>query len=155
MLQIVLQSFLIFLWMSLFSLLLLSCDGLVVFRWHFSCYVNIYPVPSQSRRPHKPHKPSLLTPYHFLVRNVLTYCDSVFFLTFINQEMTFFEGIGWSLVGHHQTGLVRRWCLIETRPVWCGGSIWVSPDRSGEKVMANSHQTGLLWCEYFGHTRLI
>ena len=65
------------------------------------------------------------------------------------------EGIGWSLVGHHQTGLVRRWCLIETRPVWCGGSIWVSPDRSGEKVMANSHQTGLLWCEYFGHTRLI
>ena len=32
---------------------------------------------------------------------------------------------------------------------------WTIPDRSGEKVMANSHQTSLLWGKYFGLTRLV
>ena len=32
---------------------------------------------------------------------------------------------------------------------------WTIPDRSGEKVMANSHQTSLLWEKYFGLTRLV
>ena len=32
---------------------------------------------------------------------------------------------------------------------------WTTPDRSGEKVMTISHQTGLVWWEYLGLTRLV
>ena len=32
---------------------------------------------------------------------------------------------------------------------------WTIPDRSGEKVIANSHQTSLVWGKYFGLTRLV
>ena len=30
---------------------------------------------------------------------------------------------------------------------------WTPPDRSGQKVMTNRHQTGLVWWEYLGVTR--
>ena len=53
--------------------------------------------------------------------------------------------------------------LDYTRWIWCllwtifspGRSVVVKvlwpPDRSGEKVMANSHQIDLVWWKYFGH----
>ena len=64
------------------------------------------------------------------------------------------EGIGCSLVGLHQTGLVTISLHLLTRLVWCGGSIGVLPDWSGEKVKVISNQTSLVWRKYFGLTRL-
>ena len=32
---------------------------------------------------------------------------------------------------------------------------WTTPDWSGEKVITISHQTGLVWWEYLGLTRLV
>ena len=54
----------------------------------------------------------------------------------------------------HQTGLVRRGWLIVTRLVQFGEVFWPL-EQSGEKVMTNSHQTGLVWGKYFGLNRLV
>ena len=68
-------------------------------------------------------------------------------------------------------GIVMYICVVEEE-VWSPYSVesapclvkyacdqmesgWTIPDRSGEKVMANSHQTSLLWGKYFGLTRLV
>ena len=37
----------------------------------------------------------------------------------------------------------RVW-LDYTRPVWCEGEVYLSPDRSGEKVRSTCQQTGLV-----------
>ena len=52
-----------------------------------------------------------------------------------------------------QTGLVRRGRLIATRPVWSCESIWVIPDRSGNKVMTGSNQTGPVRYKYIESTK--
>ena len=62
-------------------------------RWYFSLYVNICIRAVTIKETANLSTQQALTPYHFLIRNVLTQCDSVFFLTFINQEMTFFVEI--------------------------------------------------------------
>ena len=72
----------------------------------------------------------------------------------ILKTIEIFEGIGSGLVGLHQTGLVTISLHLLNRLVWCGGSIGVLPDWSGEKVKVISNQTSLVWGKYFGLTRL-
>ena len=72
----------------------------------------------------------------------------------INTDIRRREGIGCSLDGLHQTGLVTISLHLLTRLVWCGDSIGVLPDWSGEKVKVNSNQTSLVWGKYFGLIRL-
>ena len=43
----------------------------------------------------------------------------------------------------HMRASDRVW-LDYTRPVWCEGEVYLSPDRSGVKVRSTCHQTGLV-----------
>ena len=54
-------------------------------------------------------------------------------------------GLVWGKYYGHQTGLVIRWWLIVTRPVWCGGSILVSPDWTPKRLPLPLLNVGMDW----------
>ena len=89
MLQIVYRN--VFIFLNVSKMGFLSCE--MRLRWYFSLYVNICLRAVTIKETANLSTQQALTPNHFLIRNVLTQCDSVFFLTFINQEMTFFVEI--------------------------------------------------------------